>query len=101
LRDRSELETYNDQVWAFNWRMVDFRVRPKAIDYANVDFGQGGFDLSWATLVDGDLSVQGTQLAQADPNLVSTMISAAVERHRASNWLEGHATLYSQADTNT
>lgn len=101
LRDRSELETYNEQVWAFNWRMVDFRVRPKAVDYANVDFGQDGFDLSWATLVDGDLSVQGTQIAQADPNLVSTMISAAVERHRASNWLEGHATLYSQADTNT
>ncbi len=101
LRHRNELNTYNDQVWAFNWRMVDFRVRPSVVDYANVDFGRGRFDLSWATLIDGDLALQGTQITQAHPDLVSTMISAAVERHRASNWLEGHATLYSRADPST
>lgn len=101
LRSPNQLQTYNDQIFAFNWRLVDFRVRPEAIDYANVDFGYGKFDLSWATLKKSDLSLQGTPIAKADQELVQTMNSAAVERHKASNWLQGYGRLYSDVSTDT
>ena len=81
--------------------MVDFRVRPQATDYASVDFGYGTFDLTWAELKDGDLSLQGTPIAKVDEELVQTISSAAMERHKASNWLRGDASLYSDVVTNT
>ena len=96
LRPRAELDRYNEQIWAYNWRMVDFRIRPKAVDYANVDFGSGPFDLDWAVLADGDLTLQGTPITKADPNLVRSATSTAQERHRASNWLTGQTHLFSQ-----
>ncbi len=101
LRAPEELHRYNEQVFALDWRMVDFRIRPEDCDYANVDFGYGKFDLSWATLQEGDLSLRGTPIATADPALVQTVSSAAMERHKASNWLQGDAHCYSDVVTNT
>jgi hypothetical protein len=101
LRPVEELDRYNEQIFAYDWRMVDYRVRPQAVDYASVQVMSGGFDLSWAKLIDGDLALQGTPIHQADQDLVGAMNSLAMERHRASNWLCGYATLYSRITTDT
>lgn len=101
LRTAEELGSYNNQIFALNWRMVDFRVRPQATDYANVVIAGGLFDLSWATLKNGDLSLQGKPIAEADSELIKTMNSLAVERHKASNWLLGYDRLYSRISTDT
>lgn len=101
LRSNDDLEAYENEIFALDWRMVDYRVRPEACDYANVNIGYGKFDLSWADLVDGDLGLQGVAIMDADPNLVQVVSSASMERHKASNWLRGFETLYSQVGTDT
>ena len=101
LRPPDELDRFNEQVWAYNWRMVDFRIRPQAVDYAKVEFGAGPLDLSWAVLDDGDLSLRGTPIAKADGDVVGRATSIAQERHRASNWLCGQARLFSNISTDT
>lgn len=101
LRPLKELVEYNNQIFALNWRMVDFRVRPRAVDYANVVIAGRLFDLSWATIKNGDLVLQGGPISEADPDLLQMINSLAVERHKASNWLLGFAHLYSHVSTDT
>ncbi len=101
LRSEDELCGYDDHIWTLDWRMVEYRLRPQPIEYAKVDFGWGNFDLSWATLIDGDLALQGTPICKADTGLVSMVSSAALERHKASNFLRGHAELYSDITADT
>jgi hypothetical protein len=48
------------------------------------------------SLRSGDLALQGAAIVEADAELVQLMNSAAMERHQASNWLSGHAELYSK-----
>jgi len=100
LRDAAELATYAKQILAYHWRLVDFRVRPEAIRRDEVTIF-GPFDLTWAELRDGDLCLQGAPIAQAEPDLFDMCSSIAVERHRASSWLSGHARIYSEAPVDT
>ena len=103
LRNSDELNTYNEQVLAWHWRIRDFGVRPVAMDYEKMEeecwFGK--FDLSWADLVDRDLAIDGVPIASAPEDRVGTVGSAALERHIASNWLSGGDVVYSEVDTAT
>jgi hypothetical protein len=101
LRPAEELVSYNHQIFAFNWRMVEFRLRPRSSDYANIVIAGRLFDLSWANLKQGDLTLQGKAIVEADTELIQTMNSLAAGRHRASNWLLGYARLYSRVSTDT
>ena len=66
LRPAQDLDRYHKQIFAYDWRMVDYRVNPKSIDYADFNVGLEPFDLSWAKLIDGDLALQGKRIDLAD-----------------------------------
>ncbi len=101
LRPGEDLDRYHEQIFAYDWRMVDYRVNAGPVDYANVKIGLKAFDLSWARLIDGDLALQGKRIDMAEPDLFGAMCSLAVERHKASNWLQGYAVRYSDISPDT
>lgn len=101
LRPKEDLDRYHEQIFAYDWRMVDYRINSKTVDYANVNIGLKAFDLSWAKLIDGDLALQGKRIDLADSHLFGAMCSLAMERHKASNWLQGYAVRYSDISSDT
>lgn len=104
LRPKAELDALRAKLLAFHWRMTDFRVRPRSIDFEQVA-SQGGWfeklDLSSFELVDQDLALSGVPLIEASEDDVSSAGSAAVERHLAINWLGDAREVYSETDVST
>lgn len=101
LRHADELASFNEQIFAYNWRMVDIRGQSHPVDYANVKIAGKNFDLSWARLSEGDLDIGGEPISKANKEHVQAMMSAARERHKASNWIQGYAALYSTVSSDT
>lgn len=103
LASANKLETYNNQIFSYHWRMTDFRVRPMEIDFKKMETECwfGPLDLSWATFANNDLVLSGQPIAEADSNLIGLAGSIAMERHIASNWLIGHSVVYSETDAST
>jgi hypothetical protein len=103
LRTAEELDWMARRLLGIHWRMVDFRVKPKAMDFGafSRDCWFGSFDLTGIPLIDGDLAVDGRPLRRADPERVRFTESIARERHHAINWLLGHHWIYSEIDTST
>ena len=103
LRGEEELQAMGTHQLAFNWRMRDFSIRPQAMDF--VAFSKncwfGSFPLDGFEIADGDLSLGGVEISEADEETRSSASSSSVERHRAINWLRGYAVLYSETDTAT
>ncbi len=103
LRTPEELEQLRKQLLAFNWRMVNFRVHPGAMDF--VEFSKncwfGSFDISLFRIVNKDLAIGSADISNADPQSIDRCKSAARERHQAINWLSGYGTRYSEVDTST
>jgi hypothetical protein len=100
LRSPEELGTFAMQMLAFHWRMVDFRLQPKRIDFDEVSIF-GPFDLSWAKLADRDLVLQGTRIDLAPQDARQLASSISFERFRAANWLRGYEAIYSETPTDT
>lgn len=103
LRPRAEIEWMARRLLGIHWRLRDFSLRPKAMDFAAFARKNwfGGFDLEGIALAGGDLAVGGKPIAEADARRVGACHCIAVERHQAINWLEGQAALYSDVDTST
>ncbi|MDB5341533.1 MAG: hypothetical protein JWN70_7152 [Planctomycetaceae bacterium] len=103
LRTPEELEHVRRQLLAFNWRMVNFRVHPGAMDF--VEFSKncwfGSFDISPFRIIKQDLAIGSAAISNADPRSIDRCNSAARERHQAINWLSGYAAIYSEIDTST
>jgi hypothetical protein len=104
LRSVGELNDLNKQLFTYHWRLREFQLRPKAMDFQS--FGEtawfGPLDLTWAGLDESnDLTLQGTAIHEAKKDTLSTCSSIANERHQASNWLKGYSELYSETDTST
>ncbi len=103
LRSREELETQRDRLFAVHWRLTDWRVKPRAMDF--VGFAStawfGPLDLTGLRLVERDLAVGDLPLFRASADLVADATSAAMERHLAANWLLGGSALYSETEVST
>jgi hypothetical protein len=103
LRPAAELEAYAREILGLHWRLRDFTLRPQAMDFRhfaeNAWFGK--MPLDNVRLIDGDLALQEFAIAQAPRELFSACMSAAQERHRAINWLQGWNEVYSDVDTST
>lgn len=93
-----------ERLFSIHWRLVDWRVSPKAIDFAEVarrsTFGLVTDD---AMLLDGDLAIVGSPIAKAPRDAIGMTESIARERHQAGNWLVGDqpAQRYSDVGTDT
>ncbi len=103
LRAASELEAMRKHLLGVHWRLRDFGIRPRAMDFAA--FSRkcwfGSFDLMGVRLIDGDLAIGDAPIHRAAPEALSRANSIAVERHHAINWLCGEASLYADVETST
>lgn len=103
LRPAAELRRLRERMFAVHWRVTDFRLKRAAMNFE--EFARiawfGPLDLDGLRLVDGDLAVGAHPIAAARADAVSTVSSAALERHLAINWLVGDAEVYSRTDVST
>jgi hypothetical protein len=103
LRSPAELEAMQKHLLGVHWRLRDYSVQPRQMDFAA--FSRrcwfGSFDLMGLRLVDGDLAIGGVPIHRAAPADLGRTSSIAVERHHAINWLCGQATLYQDVHTAT
>lgn len=103
LRPRADIEQLGKRLLAVHWRLRNFSLNPKVMDFG--EFAKtcwfGPLDLRGLTLVKGDLAVGGKRIDKADPDAVATAHSAAQERHQAVNWLLEGPARYSEASVAT
>lgn len=102
LRPPEELEKFRKQCLGVHWRLREFSVRPKPVDF--VKFARecwfAPMPLDGVRLVEGDLALGDAPVSKAPPERFGAAYSAALERHTASNWLH-RAGVYSETDQST
>lgn len=104
LRPADEIVAMRERIFSIHWRLVDFRIRPVALDFPEVARRSTfGLVTDAAMLIGSDLAVRGRPIAEADPRDVGLASSIARERHQAANWLVGDAygPTYSGVGTDT
>jgi len=103
LRPREEIDALRGRLFGLHWRLRDFTLRPRRMDFA--EFARtswfGPLDITGVPLANGDLALRGAPIDRADPGLFSTVHSATQERHLAANWLHEGPARYSEADVST
>lgn len=103
LRPAEEIRALATHLLMVHWRLRDFSLRPAPMDF--VAFSKkswiGEFDLTPFRIEKNDLALRGRPIAEADPEVLSTCQSSAMERHLAINWLSGYSRIYSDTDTST
>ncbi len=104
LRAPHEIEWQVLRLLGLHWRLRDFSLAPRAVDFRALAMGQlwfGGFDLTGIQLVGDDLAIGGRAIVDTDLSEVRRCYSIAMERHKAIRWLEGASEIYSEVDTST
>jgi hypothetical protein len=103
MRSIDELKAMADKLLATHWRLRQFRLDGKRIDDWPGKAKNAWFPLNLADvpLVDGDLALGETGIANAPEELFGLASSIAQERHQAINWLAGDCDVYSETDTPT
>jgi hypothetical protein len=111
MRPLQEIQALRRRLLAINWRLTNYYVRPKAIDFVSVtESSFAGYDrTAWFSpqeilglpLVDGDLAIRGTRLDRATQEALSETRSIAHERYLAVNWLLEGPERYSEASSGT
>lgn len=103
LRSSEELAVLQSRLFALHWRLRNFHLNGKVLDFA--DFARtcwfGPLDITGLPLVKGDLALGRKRLDRASPDALSRALSAAQERHLAANWLCEGPECYSDARTDT
>jgi hypothetical protein len=103
LRPQSELQRCSDLFLALHWRLREFSLSRKPIDFVSSARTAwfGPLDIGELRLVEGDLAVGYLPVSAAPEAEFSRCLSIAMERHQAVNWLRGYAEVYSEVSTNT
>lgn len=111
LKHLSQLQAMRRRQLAINWRLTDFCLRHRAMDFIHITGTSfANYDRTWwfspqevadLPLVDGDLAIRGKRLDKAAQEDVLIAGSIARERHQAANWLCQGPEIYSDADVNT
>lgn len=103
LRPPAEIGALRNRLFALHWRLRNFSINSKAMDFA--EFAQtcwfGPLDVTGLSLIDSDLALKGERIDRAAPDAIGTANSAAVERHKAANWLWEGPETYSDASDAT
>jgi Domain of unknown function (DUF4272) len=103
LRQREEIGSLRNRLFALHWRLRNFHINPGVMDFA--EYARtcwfGPLDVSGLPLAEGDLGLQGERLDRVSPEVFSSAHSAAQERHQAANWLWEGPERYSRASVAT
>jgi hypothetical protein len=102
LRSPAELSALSGKLFSIHWRLRQFRLEPKRIDFA--EFARtawfGPLNIDGVDLVERDLALGGLPIWTAPAELVWRAQSVASERHLAINWLH-EGGIYSEIDNST
>jgi hypothetical protein len=103
VRTADEIAVMQERLFALHWRLRQFSLQPKAMDFATFASTAwfGPLDIAGVALADGDLALDGVAIAAAPQARFRSCMSTLVERHRAINWLAGEDPTYSEIDTST
>ncbi len=103
LRSTTDIEHYRSIALTIHWRLRQFGLRHDAIDFEDFVRGAlwGPLSLDGIKLLKKDMAIQGKTISKADPRVVRQVLSIAMERHQAINWLMGWHEIYSEVDTGT
>jgi len=103
LRPQSELQRCSDLFLALHWRLREFSLSRKPIDFASLARSAwfGRLEIGGLRFVEGDLAIGYLPVGAAPEAEFSRCLSIAMERHQAVNWLRGYAEVYSEVPTNT
>ncbi|MBB5034161.1 DUF4272 domain-containing protein [Prosthecobacter vanneervenii] len=103
LRSPEELEKLSSQMLCIHWRLRQFSIEPKSMDFA--EFAPrawwGAMDLSLARLSNNDLEIQGAPLIESSEEDWKCTSGIMEERRKAIHWLLGQNPVYSENDTST
>jgi hypothetical protein len=103
LRSLEELEELSSQMLAIHWRIRQFSLDGKAMDF--VAFAPtawcGPMDISLSRLKNNDLELHGQAIADSSPESLQRTGGIMEERRKALHWVLGHHPVYSQNDTST
>jgi len=103
LRSELDLRAAADQMMAVHWRLREFELSPRPVDFAGMcrDSWFGSIDLSSLPIIEGDLAIAGQPITRADPATRNRAQIAIQHRHRAINWVCGHHPVFSKVDIST
>ena len=103
LRPAAELQAYANVAFTVHWRVQDFSLNPRSMDFATFckTAWFGPLSLEGVALVDGDLSIGGLPIARAGGAALQQRTSIAMERHLAINWLLDASLPFSETGAST
>lgn len=103
LRAPEEIEHWADTYLTLHWRLRQFRLEPKAMDFRAfaASCTWGPLTIAELGLAEGDLAIGGQRIDVAREEAIGTTLSIAQERHLAFNWLLGWEPVYSEVPTDT
>ncbi len=103
LRAVAEIDGMEHHYLTVHWRIREFGLRRRAIDFAAyiAKCQWGPLSAAGLTLVDGELAIDGVALPNVEPGRLQAVRSIVQERHQALNWLAGWEPVYSAVTTDT
>ncbi len=103
LRDWAEVETWADTYLTLHWRLRQFSVEPRPMDFVRYVSActWGPLRLDHLQIVDSDLAIDGARIDKVEDAKYRRVLGITQERHQAFNWLLGFEPVYSQVTTDT
>jgi hypothetical protein len=103
LRAPEELVALADELLALHWRLRQYSLDGKAIDFKSTAAKAwfGPLPIARLRLAEGDLELRGVPIFRAPEALWREAMSIASERQQAANWLMGQDEIYSEVTTDT
>ena len=103
LRRADQIDDLREKMFALHWRLREFSLRRARLDFAKLarECSFGPLDIRGLELINGDLAIDGRSLLDVAEDRWHECLSIAAERHRASNWLAGFETVYSEVTADT
>jgi hypothetical protein len=103
LRPMTDIEQLSFQMLAIHWRIRQFSLDQKAMDF--VAFAPtawcGPMDLTLVRLMNNDLELHGSPIAERSSESISRIGGIMEERRKAISWLLGQHSVFSLNDTST
>lgn len=103
LRPLPEIEALSAQMLAVHWRLRQFSLDQKPMDFAEYATRAwfGPLELTLARLKDNDLEINGVTLSKSPEDNWKIASGIMEERRMAVHWLLGENPMYSENDTST
>lgn len=103
LREPEELRRYAEVAFSLHWRLRDFALRPKHIDFEKLakEAWFGPLEISGLRLIEGDLAIRNTPIAATAEHQFQECLGTTQERRQAAQWLIGDHEIYSEVSLDT